>query len=50
MHGPFGASSQHSKVEPGTSEVNVKVAEWLSLGSSGPVRTIPTGGWETNHS
>jgi hypothetical protein len=49
VHGPFGPSSQHSNVEPGTSELNVKVTLEASLGSSGPETTVVTGGGATVH-
>ena len=42
-------SSQHLKIEPGTLEVNVKVALVLSVTSSGPPLIVTTGGSATVH-
>ena len=42
-------SSQHLYVEPGTVEVQLKLAVVLSVTSSGPVVIVTTGGSATVH-
>jgi hypothetical protein len=49
VHASRTPSSQHWKVEPGVSEVKVKVAVVLSLSSGGKPWIVTTGGPSTVH-